>query len=181
MNILIGNIIMFVASMIMVSLGILRDKKKIILLQTIQIFMMAIGSIFLCSIPGAIINLFACGRNMLAYYDKLNRNNKIILIILSVGCSLLFNNIGVWGLFPVISSVLYISLIDTKDVSKYKLLEVTSTSLWLAHDIHILAYTCVVFDILTILSNAITYVRLKEIEFPRFRVLQRTRVLNKNY
>ena len=56
-----------------------------------------------------------------------------------------------------------------------------STSLWLIHDWHVLAYTCVIFDILTVIANAVTYIRLKEFRIPRVRILQRVRVLNKNY
>jgi hypothetical protein len=181
LHLLIGNAIMLIASLIMVGLGLIREKKKIILFQTFQIILMAIGSIFLCSVPGAVINLFACVRNMLAYHDKLNKNNKLILIILSVGFSLAFNNLGIWGLFPIISSILYICLVDTKDVSKYKLLEVISTSLWLVHDIHIFAYTCVVFDVFTIFTNVFTFVRLRGFCIPQFRRLARVRAINENY
>ena len=126
---------------------------------------------FLGTIPGAIISGFACVLNILAYNNKLTRNNKIILIILSVSFSLHFNNIGVWGLFPVAACILYISLIDTKEVTTYKMLEVVSTTLWLVHDAHILAYTCIIFDVFTIATNAITYLKLKNVRIPQFRRL----------
>ncbi len=161
-NLFIGNAILFLASLIMVSLGLVKNKKQILLLQTIQIFMMGIGCLFLGSIPAAIINGFSCVRNMLAYHDKLNPKSKSILIALCTSCSLTFNNIGIWGLFPIISSILFVIFIDTKDVSKFKQLEIVSTTLWLAHDIHILAYTAVIFDILTIATNAVAFVQLKQ-------------------
>lgn len=161
-NLIIGNAILFLASLIMVSLGLVKNKKQILLLQTIQIFMMGIGCLFLGSIPAAIINGFSCVRNILAYHDKLNRNSKMVLIALCTSCSLTFNNIGIWGIFPIISSILFVIFIDTKDVSKFKQLEIVSTSLWLAHDIHILAYSAVVFDILTIVTNAVAFTQLKQ-------------------
>ena len=148
-NLVVGNIILFAASLIMVSLGLLRNKKKILLLQTVQIFMMGIGCLFLGSVPAAIINLFACVRNILAYFDKPNKNYKVILIILCTGFSIIFNNIGIWGFFPIVSSILFVIFVDTKDISKYKQLEITSTSLWLVHDIYILAYSAAIFDVFT--------------------------------
>lgn len=161
-NILIGNFVLFAASLIMVSLGLFKNKKKILLMQTIQIFMMAIGCLFLGSIPATVINLFACARNILAYHDKLNKNNKIILIVFSSVISFVFNNIGIVGLFPIISSVLFILFVDTKDICRYKGLEITSTSLWLIHDVCVLAYSAAVFDIFTIITNLIGLCQIKK-------------------
>ncbi len=161
-NLIIGNVILFAASLIMVSLGLLKDKKQILLLQTIQIVMMGIGCLFLGSIPAAIINLFACARNMLAYFDKLNKNYKIILIILSTTFSFVFNNIGIFGIFPIISSILFVVFIDTKDIAKYKQLEMVSTSLWLIHDVYILAYSAAIFDVFTIATNAFGFFQVQK-------------------
>ena len=161
MNLFLGNFFMFLASMIMVSLGFVKDKKKIIFFQTIQIALIGIGDIILGSIPGFIISLFACTRNVLVYKNKLNRIGKIVLSTLSVTSSLLFNNIGLMGFLPAVVSAIYVWCIDTKDITKFKLLEIFSNSCWFMHDFYIKAYIIVIFDALSVCSNLFTFLKLK--------------------
>lgn len=47
MNFIIGNAFMLLAATIMVSLGFVKDKNKIIIFQTIQIMLLAIGDLLL--------------------------------------------------------------------------------------------------------------------------------------
>ena len=161
MTFIIGNAFMLLAATIMVSLGFVKDKNKIIIFQTIQIMLLAIGDLLLGSIPGFVISIFACIRNVLTYFNKLTKPAKVILIILCSSVSLYFNNIGIFGILPVIVSVVYICFIDTKDICKYKLLEIFSNGVWFAHDFYIKGYIMAVFDVLSVTSNAITFVRLK--------------------
>ena len=124
MNILIGNIIALVASLIMVYTGILKNKKKIIYLQTVQIGLSVISNIVLGGISGAIINGISCIRNVLCYKGMLTTMFKILIVIISIILTLLFNNLGIIGLLPLISIVVYTLFMDTKKVITLKLLTV---------------------------------------------------------
>ncbi len=159
-NLLIGNIIMFVASVIMVISGAIKNKKQTVVLQTTQLSIMTIGTVFLGSIPGTIINIFSCVRNLLSYNGKLNRTAKVLLIVFSVGLSVIFNNLGVVGLLPAISSVLFILYMDTKNVTQFKLLMIFNSICWLVHDVYVQSYTSLVFDILTIITCLIAIIRI---------------------
>ena len=125
MQIIIGNIIALIASIIMVYSGYLKQKKKILYAQTIQIGLSVLSNIVLGGITGAIINAISCVRNILCYKEKLNNKSKIILITLATILSLCFNNLGTIGLLPLISTITYIDSITNigaacRSISPYR-------------------------------------------------------------
>lgn len=151
--IVIGNIIALIASLIMVYTGILKNKKKIIYFQTIQIGLFVISNLVLGGISGAIINAISVVRNILSYKDKLDFNKKIVITILSTALILIFNNLGFIGLLPLISTVTFIWIIDIKNIKKFKILFAFTVLLWFIYDINIKSYTSAIFDLATIIAN----------------------------
>ena len=65
MNIIIANIVALIASIIMVSIGLIKKKKRIIYYQTIQIGLFVVSNILLGAATGIIINSISCVRNIL--------------------------------------------------------------------------------------------------------------------
>lgn len=163
MKILIGNIIALIASALMVYSGYVKNKKKILIIQTIQIILFALSDLVLGGITGTIINIISSIRNILCYKGKLNIISKVILIILSVVLSLYFNNLGIIGLLPLISNILYILFMNVKNVVKFKWLLITSTSLWVVYDFSIKAFLSVGFDFMCIITNIIAIWQIKYI------------------
>lgn len=162
MQIVIGNIIALIASIIMVYSGYLKKKKQILYTQTIQIGLSVVSNIVLGGITGAIINAISCIRNILCYKEKLNNLAKAILIILSVVLSLIFNNIGFIGFLPVISTVTYILLMNIKDIIKFKYLIIFTMILWLIYDVYIKSYTFACFDFMNVVANLISIYQIKK-------------------
>lgn len=158
--IIIGNIIALIASIIMVYSGFLKQKKTILYAQTIQIGLSVLSNIVLGGITGAIINALSCVRNILCYKDKLDLKAKIILIFLATTLSLMFNNLGVIGLFPVISTITYILLMNTKDIIKFKWLIIFTMLMWLIYDLFIKSYTSAIFDFMNIVANIISIIQI---------------------
>ena len=76
---LLGNIIALIASILMVYSGIIKNKKKIIYVQSIQIGLFIISNLVLNGISGVIINSLNFVRNILCYKDKLDIKLKIII------------------------------------------------------------------------------------------------------
>lgn len=161
MNILIiGNIIALLASLLMVYTGFIKKKKKILYVQTIQIGLMVVSNIILGGFTGAINNALSCIRNILCYKDKLGLKAKMIISITSIVISLVFNNMGIIGLLPVVSTVIYIWLMNTKDVIKFKILIIFTSIIWLIYDISIKSYTSSFFDFANIVANIISIIQL---------------------
>lgn len=161
-TLIIGNIIALLASIVMVVVGYLKDKKKILITQTIQIGLFVISNLVLGGITGAIINVISGVRNILCYKEKLNKIAIIILIVISITFSFAFNNLGLIGLLPLASTVLYTLFMNTKDVIKFKVLILSTCVLWAIYDIFIKSYTSACFDIMTILTSIISMIQIKQ-------------------
>lgn len=70
-RIIIGNIVALLASLVMACVGLLKKKKTIIFVQTVQISLLTISNIILGGITGAIINGLSCIRNIIYYNNKI--------------------------------------------------------------------------------------------------------------
>ena len=155
-----GNIIALIASTLMVCSGIIKDRKKTIYLQTIQILAFVMSNLILGGYTGAIVNFISLARNYWCYKDNLTKIKKLILIILSVAFSLLFNNLGLIGLLPIISTVVFTCFIDTKSIIKLKFLIMFASVLWLIYDTILGSYTSAIFNFFTILGTITTIYQL---------------------
>ena len=160
-SIIIGNIIALIASILMVYSGMLKQKKKILYFQTVQIGMSVISNIILGGITGAIINALSMIRNILCYKNKLGLKEKIIITILAIILTFKFNNLEYIGLLPLISTVSYIWLMNIKDVRKFKLLIIFTMLMWLIYDVVIKSYTSAIFDFMNIIANMLTLLQIK--------------------
>ncbi len=160
-QIVIGNMIAFIASILMVFAGLQKKKKKILFIQIIQIALSVISNLVLGGYTGAIINAVSCVRDILCYKDKMGNKEKIIIIVLAVGLSITFNNLGWIGLLPVVATVLYIIFMNTKDVVRFKYLIIFSMIMWLVYDIYIKSYTSGIFDFMSVIANLIAIYQIK--------------------
>lgn len=159
--IIIGNIIALIASLLMVYSGIIKQKKKILYVQTIQISLSILSNIVLGGVVGAIINGLSCIRNILCYKDKLGLKEKIIITILALVLSLRFNNLGMIGVLPLISTITYLWLMNVKNVIKFKYLIIFTMILWCIYDFTIKSYSSSVFDFMTVITNTYSIMKIK--------------------
>ena len=157
---ILANIIAFIASMVMVYSGILNNKRKILFVQGVEIILFIISDILVLGYSGAIINFLSLVRNIIVYRGKLNNMTKAILLLLSTGLTLFFNNLGFIGLLPLFSMYIYVLFMNTEDIIKFKILMISSLLLWGVYDMMISLYTSLAFDILTILSCLVTLLML---------------------
>ena len=161
MFLIIGNVIALIASLIMVYSGMLKQKKKILYFQTVQIGMSVVSNIILGGITGAIINALSMIRNILCYKDKLGLKEKIVITILAVILTFKFNNLGYIGLLPLISTISYIWLMNIKNIKKFKLLIAFTMLMWFIYDLIIRSYTSAIFDFMSIIANIVTIFEVK--------------------
>ncbi len=163
MSLVIGNIIALIASILMVFSGIIKKKKGVIYVQSLQIGLFVISNLVLNGISGAIINAISLVRNILCYKDRLGFKEKIIITFVSTLLTIYFNNLGLIGLLPLISTVVYLWLMTIKNIIKFKILIIFTIILWCIYDFTIQSYTAFAFDILTILTNIIAIIKINKV------------------
>ena len=163
MSVVIGNIISLLASVLMTYSGYIKSKGKFLIVQIVQMSLSALSNFILGGTTGTIINLVNIIRNVLCYKNKLNKYSIILILTLSISLSLYFNDLSFIGLLPLLSTILYTTLMNIKDIKKFKYLTIITMLLWLIYDICIMNYVSALFDLLTIGSNSIAIYQLKNI------------------
>ncbi|MBR0426893.1 MAG: YgjV family protein [Clostridia bacterium] len=160
MQIILGNIIAFVASLIQIYAGYQKEKGKILIYNTIQTLMSVFSNILNNGISGAIINGINVIRNILCFKEKLNLTWRIIITIITIILSITFNRNGFIGFLPLIASISYIWCMNVKDVIKFKILVIFSNLLWLIYEVYINLYTSALFDFLSISTNIYAIIQI---------------------
>ena len=159
-QIIIANVIDFIASMVQIYSGTVKSKAKILLLQILQLGMQSVSMLLLGAIPGAISNVLSCIRNYLCYKDIFNWPIKIILIVLSGILTVLFNNQGLLGWLPFVVCTVYVLLMDIKDQVKFKILVTVTFVPWIFYYLIIKSYTGAFFAAATVLTNVKTLTKM---------------------
>ena len=160
--ILIANIIDFIASMVQIYSGTIKDKGNILLFQILQLGIQTISMLLCGAIPGAISNVLSCIRNYLCYKNIFTWPIKIILIVLSFILTILFNNQGLLGYLPFVVCTVYVLLMDIKDPVKFKLLVTLTFVPWVFYFFIIKSYTGAFFAAATVITNFYTLTKMKQ-------------------
>lgn len=160
MSLIIGNIIALIASILIIVISCAKNKRIIIILQTIQVALLTLSNIILGGIPGAIINAITIIRNILCYKNKLTKINVVIIATALTILSLLFNN-SLIGLLPLIGTLLYTIFINTKSTIKLKQLILLNMICWGIYDFSIKSYTSAIFELIGTITGIISIYQIK--------------------
>ena len=161
MRLIIGNILGLIASFLFIYAGILKKKDKILITQSIQKAFSSVSNIVLKGYSGAIIHAVSIISYLLCYFGKLTVLARILITIVIVSLSVIFNNRGIIGFLPVISSCAYLWFMNIKDIVKFKYLLLFTIVLWCIYDFTIRSYTSFAFGIFSIITTSISVIQIK--------------------
>ena len=162
MDILVGNAIAFVASLMMVIASYIKDKKKSLLVNAAQLVVAATAGVVLGAYSAVIVNILGIPRNLLVAYNKMTPFSKSVLIWCSLVLYILFGTSGVFGLFPFIVLLAHILLLDIVNPIQYKYLTIVSAILWATYDFITHNYVASAFDVATLVAAVIAVIRLRK-------------------
>lgn len=158
--IILGNLIIFLGSILMLISSYIKSAKITILVQSIQMFLMGLGNLFLGGFSATFSNFISIFRNVMCYKNKLNKIFKILFIIVQTILGLLINNLGTIGILPILASVIYTWFMGLDD-EKLKKVTIFTNMLWLIHDFYIKSYVGALFNLLGIIMCIVTIYRIK--------------------
>ena len=159
-RILIGNLIAFAGAVIMVLIGLIRSKRNILIAQCVQFAVMGIGNLVLGGVTGFVSNIVSIARNIVCFYRPLTVPLKLLFIVILGGIGLYTNNLGLVGLCPVISAVLFTWYLDSDEI-RLKIVIIITSALWTCFDFTIHNYVTMVMDLLTIVTNTAGIVMIR--------------------
>ncbi|MBQ1902548.1 MAG: YgjV family protein [Lachnospiraceae bacterium] len=169
---LLGNILSFLGAMIMVLVGFVKSRKKILGAQVIQFILMGFGNLALGGVTAFITNMLSIVRNLICFRFRFTWPLKIGFIVAQVGLSVfaLLNGqgsmpagrdpFGIIMWFPIIGTTLFTLFLDVQSDVKLKVVIVISQVFWLIYDFAIMNFASLTFDILTIISTIIGIVMI---------------------
>lgn len=161
-NVIIGNIIALIASLIIIYYGFEKNKKKILVAQIVECILAVGYNYFLQGYTAIIVDILNIFLLILGYKDKLNNINKLIINICAVIFAVFFNNLGIIGYIPVIIIIIYSWGLNTKNIILFKLLNIGLMILWIIHDVTVKSYPSVVCEILGIIGAIYAIYKIKK-------------------
>lgn len=150
----IGNALTMIGAIIMVCVGLIKDKKKILLTQNAQFFLMGVGNLVLGSVTAFLSNMISIVRNFLSIKVPFTLPFKLVFSAVQIAFTALINKAGLFGWLPTVAALLLTFSLDAKDALVLKGAIVAGEACWVFHDLYFSNYASFVFDVLTIISTA---------------------------
>lgn len=105
-RILLGNLISFLASLALTAGCLMKDPKKVYVMQVTENLILVASSVCFGSWSGISTLLVSTVRNILLVKGHFEKRMMYLFIVLVTVCGLAVNNKGVIGLLPVLATVI---------------------------------------------------------------------------
>jgi hypothetical protein len=160
MNILLGNIVSLLGCTVMVLIGLIKNKDRYIVAQTLQFGLNALSHFLLGGYGGTVASLVSVVRNIVISKWKCTTGIKIALIAVQAvfTISTITANPITW--IPIIAAGMFTWYIDTKDAMWVKWVIIITLIMWAGYDIYHHNYVSVWFSAFTCVTNGISMVKI---------------------
>ena len=157
----VGNLVSMVGCVVMVLIGFVGKKERVISLQCVQFGFLAAGNLLLGAVSGFISGVVSILRNLVFPRVRGGVWLKGIFIAVQVVLTVLAGWAGPISLLPLLAGILFTWFIDAKSDVQLKAVIIAAQIMWAVYDFNYHNFVAFSFDILTILSNAAGIVMLK--------------------
>lgn len=162
MTIILGNLVSLLGCILMVAVGFIRKKERILTVQCFQLALMGLGNGILGAFSGVIANATGIIRNIVFTKHTVTLPLKALFIALQILLSVSALKNGAIELLPILAAGLFTWFLDTKSEVTLKVIIIVTTLMWLIYDFYYQNYVAMTFDALTVISNAIGVVMVKK-------------------
>ena len=145
---------------LMVLIGFVKRKDRVLTLQCFQFGFLAAANLMLGATSGFISGMVSILRNLIFPWVQGGRALKLLFIGVQVVFTLLAGWAGTISLLPLTAGVLFTWFIDTRSDVQLKLVIVAAQVLWGIYDLYYGNYVAFFFDVLTIVTNLIAVAQL---------------------
>ena len=160
-SLILGNIVGFAASSVMIVAGLLKEKRYILLAMCLQYLLFIGANLLLGAYSGVVVNVINIVLNLTVLKRDLSLPMKLGFIAADAALILTFNDAGLVGLLPLAAASIYILTLDTKNGVFFKLVIITTVLFWAVYDFCFQNYATLIFDLATVFSNLIGILRYR--------------------
>ena len=157
---ILGNLVSMAGCILMVAIGFVRKKERVITLQCFQFSLLGLANLILGATSGFVSGLVSVARNLIFPRSKGGLWLKLLFINIQVLLTIFMGMDGPISLLPLLAGVLFTWFIDTKSDAQLKLVIIAAQIFWGVYDAYYRNYVAFTFDLLTIGSNVLGLVLL---------------------
>ena len=154
-TLIIGNLVSLLGCILMVYIGFVRNKARILGLQCIQFGLLASANIIMGAYAGAIAGFVSIARNLVFTKKGGSTPWKLFFVTLQIALSWTALQSGWLEWLPVLSTILFTCMLDVKSEVTLKIVMIFAQLFWLVYDLSYQNYTAATFDAFTMLSTII--------------------------
>ncbi len=154
-RVILGNIVALSGALCMVLAGLLKTRKKILLLQCAQFGLLGASNMILGAYTAVTSNVIGITRNIFCIHREFTLPWKLGCIVLQVALVLIFNDSGWIGLLPAVATCAFTWYLDSGSEITLKIVLILTTVCWLVYDIYFRNYVTAALDLATIVTNII--------------------------
>ena len=162
--VILGNLVSMLGCVLMVAIGFVRDRRRVVALQCFQFGFLGLGNLILGAFSGFVSGMVSIVRNLIFPRARSSLGLKLAFIAAQVALTLLAGWAGPISLLPLGAGILFTWFIDTKSDAQLKWVIILAQILWGIYDLHYRNYVTLAFDIMTITSNLAGIVMLRREE-----------------
>ena len=160
--IIIANIISIISCTMMVLIGLIKNKNKILLSQCVQFVLMGVSHYLLGGMGGVVATVVSIIRNLVFFKFKITVPLKLLFVALSVGLSLGTVTLNPITWFPILATSLFTWVIDSEDIIKFKNVMILTVCMWFVYDAVHLNFVSAAFDAFTVVSTGYSVWSIKK-------------------
>lgn len=161
-RILFGNLLSMVGCSLMVAIGFVRKKERILWLQCIQFSILAAANVVLGAFTGAVSGIVGIVRNLVFTRVDSSVPWKVFFLVIQAAMALRANPQGILDWLPILSGSLFTWFIDLKSEVGFKTMIIAAQAMWLVYDLCYSNFVSAAFDVFTMLSNFIGILMIRK-------------------
>ena len=158
---LAGNILGLLGSTMMSLAGIVKDKKRLLLVMCVQYVFLGSANFCLGAYAAVVTCFFGIAMTFLTMNQRFGTVMKILFSAANTVFILAVNKAGLVGLLPLVSMLMFIWALDAKNTVILKTAVAAGMVIWAVHDFYFGNYTTFCFDIVTFVTNMIGIWRIR--------------------
>jgi hypothetical protein len=155
-----GNLVSMAGCILMVAIGFVRRKERVITLQCFQFGLLGLSNLILGATSGFISGMVSVARNLIFPRVRGGLWLKLLFVNVQVLLTILAGVDGPVSLLPLIAGVLFTWFMDARSDVQLKAVIIAAQILRAIHDFSYRNYVAFFFDLLTIGSNGFAIVLL---------------------
>ena len=150
---LLANIVSLIGCCLMVAVGFIKKKERILLVQCVQISFQGAAHLLLGAVGGFACSAVSIVRNLAFVKCKPTVHLKVGFIVVQVVMTLCLGAFTPIELIPIIATVVFNWFLDTDNPIVFKIANIIAQALWVFYDFYYGNYVSVAFGCMAVLSN----------------------------